>query len=268
MLIYPFGWGNSLFGLSMVSLVCAYVLLLLFKRLSNQEKIKFHKNKIVGYILEIRLFRDQFSKTIQNQFRILSHNLIYLRYVVTPFLFMMIPVIIVCIQLENHLGYKPLGKSDSFILRAVLDQRNSDNIGQVLNSISIEASAGVQLETMPIRIVDEGSLYFRAKIIDDDNQQYVTLGIDGKKDIVKKEIRTANLQKGFAPEKCKANSFHYLLCTAENPIPANSRFLSVKINYSKAYYPFFFWEFSPIIYFFILTLIFGFILKPFIKVNI
>ena len=73
--IYPFSWGNAVFGLSLVSLVCAWLLLLSFKRISSQDKIKYHKNKIVGYILEIGLFRDQFAKTFVNQGRILFHNL-------------------------------------------------------------------------------------------------------------------------------------------------------------------------------------------------
>ena len=76
------------------------------------------------------------------------------------------------------------------------------------------------------------------------------------------------ISHGFSPEKSKSNSLKYLLNTAEKPIPENSLFQSVSLSYSSALYPFLFWKISPVIYFFILSLLFGFIIKPFMKVNI
>lgn len=264
----PFSWGNAVLGLSLVSAVCAFILLLLFKKISDQEKIKYHKDKIVGYILEIGLFRDQFGKTLTNQVRIFYHNLIYLRYVATPFLLMMVPVILICMQLENYLGYQPFSEGGQFICKVSLDMDTSENIEGDLERVSIETSPGINLETRPLRIVEEGTLYFRAKITDDQKNQYVTVRLDGTKDAVHKEIVVLNDRKSFSPEKCKAGNLNYFLCTGEEPISSDSGFLSVAINYSKAYYPLLLWEFSPIIYFFILSLVFGLVIKPIIKVNI
>ena len=54
-IITPFANFGPVIGLSIISFISAVVLLYLFKVLSNQEKIKFHKNKIFGHFL-IRIF--------------------------------------------------------------------------------------------------------------------------------------------------------------------------------------------------------------------
>jgi len=62
-----------------------------FKKISNQDKIKYHKDKIVGYILETYLYRDRIGRTLLSQINILKHNLYYLRYMVAPLLVILIP---------------------------------------------------------------------------------------------------------------------------------------------------------------------------------
>lgn len=262
-----FAWESAIFDLIVISFFCAFFLLFLFKKLSNQEKIKFHRNKIFGYILEIGVFRDHFGRIISNQVKILKHNLIYLRYVIQPFLLMMIPVIIVFIQIENRLGYLPIQKNTSFIIQAALDREVVKDIDSLISKVYCQTSTGIILETPPLRIASEGIVFWRARL-KVTGPQFVRLGIDGTQKEVKKKIVTLTGHERFCPTRSKADSLSYLLNSAETPIPRDSYFKFVSVNYSPATYPFFFWDISPIIYFFILSLGFGLILKPFIKVNI
>jgi hypothetical protein len=180
---------------------------------------------------------------------------------------MMIPVIIVFIQIENRLGYLPIQKNTSFIIQAALDREVVKNIDSLISKVYCQTSPGIILETPPLRIASEGIVFWRARL-KVTGPQFVRLGIDGTQKEVKKKIVTLTGHERFCPTRSKADSLSYLLNSAETPIPRDSYFKFVSVNYSPATYPFFFWDISPIIYFFILSLGFGLILKPFIKVNI
>ena len=263
----PFAWKSAILDLVVVSFFCAFFLLLIFKHFSNQERIKFHRSKIFGYFLEIGIYRDQFGRTLSNQIHILKHSLIYLRYVLLPFLIMMIPVLIVCMQIENRLGYLPIPINNSFIIHATLDSEVTQKIDSTISGVHCKTSTGIILETPPLRIASNAGVYWRARLTET-GPQFVKVTIDGFGDVVEKKINTGDKRQRFGPIKAKVNSLSYLFNTAESPIPSDSNFKFLSVNYLPATYPFFFWDLSPVIYFFILSLGFGLILKPFIKINI
>ena len=126
---------------------------------------------------------------------------------------------------------------------------------------------GIFLETPPLRIEADGDVYWRARLTGA-GPQYAKVVIDGSEKIVKKKIVTDHNRERFSPVKMKENTWNYLLHSAETPIPADSYFKFLSVHYLPATYPFFFWEISPVLYFFILSLGFGLVLKPFMKVNI
>jgi len=267
LIISPFSWGSSVFNIIIISFFCALFLLFLFKRISNQEKIKLHQKKILGYFLDIGIYRDQFTRTIVNQVHILKHIFIYLRYVLAPLLIMMLPVIIVCMQIENRLGYMPIQKNESFIIHAALDRKIMQNMESLIPKVNYKTSSGIILETPPLRVASEGSVFWRARL-KETGPQFIQVGIDGIENDIKKNIMAVFNQEGFCPKRTKPNSFDYFLNSAETPIPPDSYFKFLSVQYLPATYPFFFWNISPVVYFFILSLGFGLVIKPFIKVNI
>ena len=267
LIILPFSWGSSIFNIIAISFFCALLLLFLFKRISNQNKIKLHQNKILGYFLDIAIYRDQFTRTIVNQVHILKHILIYLRYVFAPLLILMLPVIIVCMQIENRMGHLPIQTNKSFIIHAALDNEFTKNMESLISKIHCKTSPGIILETPPLRVASERSIYWRARVTGT-GPQSIQVGISGIETEIKKIIRIVSDQKGFSPKRTKSNSLDYFLNSAEKPIPPDSIFKYLSVKYLPATYPFFFWNLSPVVYFFILSIVLGLIIKPFIKVNI
>jgi len=267
LIITPFSWGSAVFNIIVISFFSAFFLLFLFKRISNQKKIKLHQKKILGYFLDIGIYRDQFTRTIINQVHILKHIIIYLRYVFAPLLIMMLPVIIVCMQIENRLGYLPVQMNKSFIIHATLDRNILQSMESLIPKVYCKTSFGIVLETPSLRIVSDDSIFWRARL-NGTGPQFIQIGIDGIENNVKKDIITVNNQKSFCPKRTKSNSFDYFLNSAEAPIPPNSYFKFLSVQYLPATYPFFFWNISPLVYFFILSIGFGLVIKPFIKVNI
>lgn len=267
LIILPFSWGSSIFNIIVISFFCALFLLFLFKQISNQNKIKLHQKKILGYFLDIAIYRDQFGRTILNQIHILKHILIYLRYVFVPLLILMLPVIIVCMQIENRLGHLPIQINKSFIIHAVLDDEITQNMESLISKIHCKTSPGIFLETSPLRIASERSIYWRARLTGR-GPQFIQVGFAGIENEIKKKIMTVSDQKGFSPKRTKSNSLDYFINSAETPIPSDSEFKSLSIKYLPATYSFFSWNISPVVYFFILSIVLGLVIKPFMKVNI
>ena len=176
---------------------------------------------------------------------------------------------IISVQLNNRYGYYPLGVDNRFIIRADLDKTVVSDIVGSLEKTRCYTSKGILIDTSSLQIASEASVFWRAKTIDSDvTQQFCQIAIDGTDDTVKKEIFTGNTKQGFSPIRSKWNPRCLLVNNAENFIPKTSPFEAVSINYDRAAYPFFVWNIDPIVLYFILTLIFGFLFKPIIKVNI
>lgn len=264
---WPFARTSAVFDLAVLSLFSAVGMLMVFKRFSNQAKIKAVRGKILGYFLEIGIYRDQFARVISSQGRILKHTLIYLRYMGPPFLIMLIPVLTLCMLIESRLGYLPLKVDNNFIVHAALDANTASSTAPPVSQVRCETSAGIVLETPPLRLAAEGEVFWRARLTQT-GPQFIALTIGSNEDTVRKRIVTGGKPARFSPLKSKENTWNYVLQPAETPIAPDSHFKFLSVNYNPAAYPLLWWEVSPVVYFFILTMVFGFILKPFMKVNL
>jgi len=266
-LFAPLPFLDPILFLGLLAFISAIVILYIFKKVSNQGKIKFHKNRIIGYILEINLYRDDFGQIISSLLNVLKHNMFYLRYVITPLLVIMIPMIPVMMQINNRLGYMPLNKNEQFIIRIELDKDLAANMPHILEKIICETSEGIHIETPPLRVVSEASIFWRARILNSNRLQYIHLKIEGVKEILEKQIVTNSEIRSFTSQKTKRSLWNSLLYGAEDPIPETFPVQLVSVSYRPARYSFLFLNSDPIMLFFIFTLCFGLIIKPFIGVR-
>jgi len=252
-----------------ISAISALIFLVIFKKTSNQERIRHYKNKIFAHILEIRLYKDQPILTIRIIFNILKYNLIYLRYSLVPILIILPLVLMISVQLNNRYGYLPIKKGDSFIIQAEIDKTSMIGIGNTLAKIQCDTSKGILIETPSMVIESEASIFWRAKVINStDNPQFCQISISGKKDTVRKTIYTTFSKRRFSPERTKWHLKNFLLSNAEDFISKTSTFEAVSVDYKRAVYPFLAWDTDPIVLYFILTLILGLVFKPMLRVSI
>jgi len=178
-------------------------------------------------------------------------------------------VLIISVQLNNRYGYSPIASGQRFIIRVDLDKTIVPDIDSSLGKIHFVTSKGILIETSPMHIVSEASIFWRAKVINAaGGQQYCRIAIAGSGQTVEKKIFTAVTKQRFSPERKKWHVRSLLVSNAEDFIPQTSPFESVSISYKRATYPIFAWNTDSIILYFILTLILGFLFKPMIGVNI
>lgn len=252
----------------LLSLVTAVIFLLIFKKTSNQKKIKYHKNKIFGYVLQIPLYKDRFGLLISSILNIFKHNGLYIAHTLVSLIFVIIPLIFIMVQLDNRYGYEPLQAEQQFFIQADLKEGTDRD---TLEKVFCETSRGVELETLPLRIEDENSVLWRAKVVNIDPEQLPTLrfGVEGDVRPIEKQLVTGyGQQPRFAPTKKQASWFNRIFYNAEGYLPADSPFTSVSTQYARAGYSLVFWDVDVIILFFVFTLIFGFALKGVFKVDI
>jgi len=265
----PLSETPSYLDILIISAISAILFLIIFKKTSNQERIKSYKNKIIGHILQIRLYKDHPSLTIRSILSIFGYNFIYLRYALVPMVFIIVPVLVISVQLNNRYGYSPVHIDKSFIIRAELDKTAVPDVRKSIQKIGCTTSDGMVLETPPMGIVSEATVLWRAKVIDAKSPaQTFTMTMDGRPGSVTKKIISAMTKDGISPEKTKWHLDNLFVNNAEGFIPETSSFEAVTVTYQHATYPFLLWNTDPIVLYFIWTLIFGLVFKPIIKVTI
>jgi hypothetical protein len=253
--------------IGLLSLISAVIFLLIFKKTSNQKKITYHKNKILGHLLQIPLYQDRFGLLFSSIVQIIKHNILYILHTFSSLVFMIIPLIFITVQIDNRCGYAPLMNGQKFLIRVTLD-KTVDRA--TLERLFCEPSTGIVLETPALRMEDEKQVLWRAKVLEASTGKLsnIRLGLEGDTHLAEKMLVTAYSQKRFSPDKKIASWWNRIFHNAEGYLPDDKPVIAISTDYQRAMYPFLFWRVDAIILFFIVTLIFGFALKDVFRVKI
>jgi len=258
----PFRNMNPWVGMILISFLTALFLLFIFRWTSNQKGIKQVKDKIKAHLLELRLFKDNLRLSFKSQANILRYNLKYIGYSIKPLLIMIIPLILILTQLNLWFGYDSLSPGQKFILKVKL----KDNYPPSNIDISINTSPGLETETMPLRVKEEGEVDWRLSAAEKGFHD-VMVNVNGK--IVTKEVAVG--QKPLikiSPLKTRPSFIQEILNPGEPPIPANLPIKTIEVSYPSHHMNLFGLQIHWIIIYFALSIIFGFAFKGVFKVEI
>ncbi len=158
-LLVPFGRMTPWAGLVFISLLTSLFMLFVYRHTSNQAGIKRTKDRIKAHLLELRLYNDNMSVSLQAQGRILVQNLRYLVYNLKPLLVMIVPIVLILSQLNLRYGSAPLRPGEEAVIKAKL----GPGFDPVETELSLEAAGAVTVDTPPVRIPDEGEVVWRLK---------------------------------------------------------------------------------------------------------
>ena len=122
-MLSPFRLLPPIVGLSVVSLLAAIGMLLVFRATSNQPAIAEVKRRIHAGIFEIRLFNDDLRAMFVAQLDILRHNLTYVRLSLAPMLWMFVPLLLLIAQLQFYYGYDGFAPGQSAVVKVRLSKR-------------------------------------------------------------------------------------------------------------------------------------------------
>ena len=260
-LLRPFGGISPIWGLLIVSVVTGIVMVVIFKYTSNQSGIKGAKDKISAYLMEIRLFKDDMRLMFSAQGRILRTNLTYMRYAVTPMLFMLVPVVLILAQLGIRYADRPLRPGESALVKVKLAEYSFDET----TPVSVETGEGLRLETPLLRIPRMGEIDFRIGAIEKGHHA-LTISIDGE--TLEHSVPVSDKVDRAYAVRLKPDFWHMLLYPGQAPIPKTSSIEEIDVKLPPQTVSMFGWNINWLVFFFIASLVAGYSLKGVFKVEV
>ena len=260
--LLPFTDLNPWAGMIFISLLTAILMLFIYKKTSNQSGIKEAKNLIKGYLLEIRLFQNDFGIFLGGLKRLLSANLRYLAYNLKPLLVMILPIFLLLAQMNLWFGYNVPQPGETLLLKVEFNQAvEVDRL-----NLEVEAPAGVIVDSPPLRIIDENEVNWRLKIVELRGGQLVIKNGAEKyaKDISLPQSSLARV----SAIRVSQNIWEQLLNPGEKPLPREAEIKKIEVVYPSARLNLFSLKIHWLVAYFVLSIIFGFGLKGWFKVEI
>jgi hypothetical protein len=263
LLLAPFAGLPPLVSLSVVSLLVSILMLVVFKKTSNQEALALTKRKIHAGIFEIRLFNDDLRAILRAQNEILRTNLTYLRLSLWPMLFILPPFALVIAQLEFHYGYAGLRPGERALLTVDL---TPEAAGGTRPQALLALPAGLRAETEAVWIKAESQLIWRL-VAERDGDYELDLAIDGAPRITK-TMRVTPRTVRLSPERVDSGFLSQLLYPAEPPLPSGGPVRAVRLSYPEREISVLGHGMNWMIPFFALSIAFAFALRGVFKVTI
>lgn len=260
-LLSPFRGLNPLVSLTLVSLVVAMGMLLVFKRTSNQAALDRIKRKIHASLFEIRLFNDDLRAILRAQIDIARHNLTYIRLSLWPLVFMTVPLVLVMAQMQFHYAYRGLRPGEPVLLTVRLSGAGPASAFDPKPQVSVEPGPGVKVETPSVWVPAERELVWRISGAQEGDHE-ITIRVDGVSE--SKTVRVRDDVVRRSPLRVGSNLLDQILYPAEPPLDSSSPIASIEVAYPDRDIEVLGFGLHWMIVFFALSMIFAFALrKPF-----
>jgi len=262
LLLAPFASLPPIVSLVVVCLLVSVLMLVVFKRTSNQAALAVVKRKIHAGLFEIRLFNDDLRAILRAQNEILRHNLTYLRLSLWPMLFLLPPLVLVIAQLQFHYGYEGLRPGQRALLEVDLAPEAA---GGARPRVALDVPAGLRAETEAVWVKAESQLAWRL-VAERDGDYEVGLEIDGAPRVTK-TVRVTPRTVRLSPERASSGFLSQLLYPAEPPLPPGP-VRAVRLSYPGREVEVLGYGMHWMIPFFALSIAFAFALRGVFKVTI
>jgi hypothetical protein len=269
--LLPFSGLPAWVGLTVISVLTAVAMLLIFKATSNQKKLEQVKRQIHAGLFEIRLFNDDLRAILRAQTEILRNNLTYVRLSLVPMVWMIVPLVLVIAQLQFHYGYHGPEPGETTLVKVRLkegwkrDPSLAAAAASVKPEIGLETTPGIHVETPAVWIPAQNECAWRVAVEEwGEHEIRVTLG--GETYV--KTARVSPTLARLSPFRLQRGFVNQLLYPAEDPLPASSPLESITFDYPDADVSILGLDLHWMIVFFVLSIVFAFALRGLFGVTI
>jgi len=253
---------NSWVAMTALSLLTALLMLLVYRLTSNQQRIRAVKDKIIAHLLEMRLYKDSLRITFRAQGNILWYNLKYLGHSARPMLVMIVPLVLAIIHIDQWFGYESLNPGEAAIVKVRLKEgyQPSHEI------VSVEPSPGFSIETSALRIDKEGEVDWRLRAAEPGSWDLIVMV--NNQAVAKRIVVGDRSLSRISPAKVARNWIDQLLNPGEAAISETSAVKMIEIGYPARRMAVFGWRLHWLIVYLVLSVVFGFALKGWFRVEI
>jgi hypothetical protein len=260
-LVLPFGRTHHTLQLVWLSLLTGLGMAYVFKLTSSQRAIKRTKDRLKARILEMRIYQDDAVLILRGLGGALRNNLLYLGTIFVPFLIIVVPVAIVFTQLDQRYSRSNLVPGSKSLL-------------------TVQLKEGFDPDETPVELTLEDGLALVGKPVRDSVSRKVIwkiqVDVGGTYDVVVYSKGTsytfplvaedAYRMVGF--ERKAAGVFEPLIHFALPPIPLDSPFQLVALDYPAARHPLLGWQVHWIVIFLVYSLVSAAALKVLLGIEI
>ncbi|OHB84875.1 MAG: hypothetical protein A2Z38_05930 [Planctomycetes bacterium RBG_19FT_COMBO_48_8] len=250
------GWLSN----TIISAITGLFLLVIFKYTSNQRAIGKIKDDIKADMLAIKLFKDSISVTLHAEARVFKGALLLLFHAIPPMLVMIFPVSLLLAQMSLWYQSRPMLPGEV----AVMTVKLNGNVKGNWPIVNIEPTPVAEVTVGPVRVLSRREICWEIKALEN-GKHHITLDVNRHQ--IEKELAIGDGFMRVSSTRPAWNWANILMHPAEEPFAPDSIVQSVTIDYPK--------RLSKtsgadgwLIYFFITSMVFAFISKPFLKVRI
>jgi uncharacterized membrane protein (DUF106 family) len=248
-------------ALWIVSALTGVAMLMVWRYTSNQDAIGNVRNQIAANLLATRLFKDNLAVTFRAQRQIVWQAGRLLGLSIRPMLIMMVPVVLIMVQIGLRYEHVPIAAGEMARVQATLKPgAKVDGLADELRlPEGLTTASNDPCRVQPLRTID-----WRITANDPGNHALV-FGL--APDTVEMPLAVG---EGFDRISSRRGGgfFDRLLYSAEPAIPESSVFESIRVYYPARSTPIFGLDIHWLISFLILSIVFGLIFKPILKVKI
>jgi len=148
-------------SLAALGVALGLVMLLVLRKVSNQEAIRSIRRQIQACLYELRLFVDEPGLVWSAQMRLLWLNARYLALMLRPALILAIPMLFLFSILEPFYGKAPLAVAGDSIITIKLAHPPSALVAPPI----LQAPDGIEVETPPVRMQGTGQICWRIRAV-------------------------------------------------------------------------------------------------------
>ncbi len=259
-LLAPVGKVPGWFSITVISAVMGLVLMIIYKYTSNQTALGRVGDHIKANLLALKLFKDSLTVTFHAMGQVFKGALLRLLYSIQPMLFMIVPISLLLAQMGLWYQARPLLPSEETIVTMELNNDADSSWPQ----ISIDSMPSAEVIAGPVRVQSKRQVYWQIKAIENSNTPIV-FQVGAEK--IEKELVIGDVFMQVSMTRPGQRWSDILLHPLEKPFTSDSVVKSISIDYpgrSSWIYGSDWW----VIYFFIASMVFALVFKPFLKVRI
>src|SRR5438874_4645946 len=243
----------------LLSIVIGLLMVVVFRYTSDQKAIRIAKDHLKAHLLAVQLFQDQLQVVLISYWRIIRSTGNYLRLAFMPVLYVSIPLIFLMVQVDRYLGYSPIATGQSFLVKARLVDSNA------LDQTSLRLPSSYSLTAPALHVPAENEIVWRVVTQEPGKRD---LQIDVGSDSLLKSLEVSGGIRRISPTRLKDKWWERTFVSGEDALPSNSPVQSISINYPERTIAFAWLEWNWIWLFFVLSLIFGFLFKTILRIEI
>jgi uncharacterized membrane protein (DUF106 family) len=260
--LWPFRGLSPWFGLVVVSLLTALLMLEVYKLTSNQAAIRRAKDRIKAHLLEMRLYKDNMRVTLGAQAGILKANLAYMAANLKPLAVMIVPLVLILARLSLWYDRAPLRPGEETLVKVGL----AASADPVSLDLRLELPPAVEATAPAVRIPDEHEVVWRIRALAEGQGRIVLRA--GDRTIEKTVAVGGGLLTRVSALASRGSFAKRVLYPGEPPLPGGTPVRSVEILYPARRLAAFGVGVHWLVAYLVLSIAFGFALKGVFKVEI